>query len=264
MAEVSTGDTANADLESYRRSAAFRGYSRPPVLLIWDRPEGIYAESAFSAWCIFRPRTAGGSLGEMCAGEATCDLHGIPLCSVHYKHIRKKALAEFGDDAEWRRRAERFALEEELSVPGRLRAEQAKLDARKQRLDQRERKLEAARLRLQSELRQDSVIYYLRRTSDGLIKIGTSRRFAARLNALRGEHGQLQLLLAHAGSYEREDELHGQFAALRVEGEWFRPEDVLLRWIISQRRRRDCQQWEGQLSIWAIRKMLAPVVESAA
>jgi hypothetical protein len=79
------------------------------------------------------------------------------------------------------------------------------------------------------------LIYYVRRESDDLIKIGTSRVFRSRLTALRAEHGPLRVLLTHAGSYERENLQHARFAHLWAEGEWFRPGRQLCEWILETR-----------------------------
>jgi hypothetical protein len=81
------------------------------------------------------------------------------------------------------------------------------------------------------------VVYYVQR-SDGLIKIGTSAVFRARLSALRAEHGSVQILLTHRGGLDREHEMHRKFAKLRVGNrELFRPGKPLMTWIISVRRR---------------------------
>lgn len=76
--------------------------------------------------------------------------------------------------------------------------------------------------------RRLSTVYYVRR-ADGLIKIGyTSRDLRYRLSNLRQEHGPLEVLATHKGGYAAEQANHRRFAALRVTGEWFRPESALL------------------------------------
>lgn len=72
-----------------------------------------------------------------------------------------------------------------------------------------------------------SLVYYLQRASDGLIKIGTSRTLPSRFAALRSEHGQVLPMAAHRGAHKEEHTIHGYFAALRAEGEWFRPDVAL-------------------------------------
>jgi hypothetical protein len=81
------------------------------------------------------------------------------------------------------------------------------------------------------------VVYYVRRESDGLIKIGTSGSLNSRLAALRAEHGPLRLLLTHVGDRGREQNLHLAFTDWFAFGEWFHPGDKLLAWIAEARRR---------------------------
>lgn len=73
-------------------------------------------------------------------------------------------------------------------------------------------------------------VYYIQR-QDGLIKIGYSGNFAARLNSLTKEHGPLVVLATEAGDYDQEKFRHRQFAKFRVEGEWFKPSAKLRRLI---------------------------------
>lgn len=105
--------------------------------------------------------------------------------------------------------------------------------------------------------REKSVVYYVRR-ADGLIKIGTTRKFARRMSDLRKEHGELQLLLTHPGSREREAEMHRKFAQLCVTGEWFRNTKRLALWI--QKCRGDpsiaSTQPPGTVDMHAIRLLL--------
>jgi hypothetical protein len=84
-----------------------------------------------------------------------------------------------------------------------------------------------------------SIVYYLRRESDGLIKIGYTASYCARLTRLRAEHGRLRLLLATPGGRKEENEAHGVFAAHRVRGEWFRPGKPLLLYIQRARAAQD-------------------------
>lgn len=83
------------------------------------------------------------------------------------------------------------------------------------------------------------VVYYLLRESDGLIKIGTSTRFRARLGQLRTEHGKLRVLLTLRGDRQCERDTHLRFRNLQVSGEWFRPGKPLMEWILEARRRQD-------------------------
>lgn len=67
------------------------------------------------------------------------------------------------------------------------------------------------------------VVYYLRWRER--IKIGTSRRPRQRLAAIRHE----ELLAFERGGRSLEQQRHGEFAALREGGEWFRADAVLRR-----------------------------------
>lgn len=89
--------------------------------------------------------------------------------------------------------------------------------------------LRIARVRAERDARaRKATVYYVRRT-DGLIKIGyTGRELRVRLYGLRREHGPLEVLTTHSGGYDAEQANHRRFAALRVTGEWFRPEPELL------------------------------------
>jgi len=80
-----------------------------------------------------------------------------------------------------------------------------------------------------------SLIYYVRRESDSLIKIGTSRTAATRIAVLEREHGPLTLMALHQGAHKEEHAIHRLFAELRMEGEWFRPELSLMEFILKAR-----------------------------
>ena len=78
---------------------------------------------------------------------------------------------------------------------------------------------------------QGQVVYFMQR-SDGQIKIGTSRDAALRRSQVSELHGRIKILGAELGGYDRETELHEQFAASRVNNsEWFQPTDDLLDYI---------------------------------
>lgn len=66
-------------------------------------------------------------------------------------------------------------------------------------------------------------IYFLQR-ADGLIKIGTSITFAARLAQLTASHGMLGVVRVINGDQRRERELHRKFKRFHEYGEWFRDE----------------------------------------
>jgi transcriptional regulator with XRE-family HTH domain len=68
------------------------------------------------------------------------------------------------------------------------------------------------------------VIYFIRDDLSGHIKIGVADDPWRRLSKIQSDcPGSVCLLGVEEGGREREAELHGQFAALRCRGEWFRP-----------------------------------------
>lgn len=72
------------------------------------------------------------------------------------------------------------------------------------------------------------MIYFVQSTASGLIKIGYARHVGVRLSNLQtGSPDPLKLLAAVDGGPEDEARLHGEFAAYRLRGEWFRPSDEL-------------------------------------
>jgi Meiotically up-regulated gene 113 len=74
------------------------------------------------------------------------------------------------------------------------------------------------------------VVYFLRRR-DGGIKIGTTVSLTRRLSHLKRDHGPLDLLATEPGGWLLERNLHGRFAAHRLDGEWFAPAPPLLRYV---------------------------------
>lgn len=77
-----------------------------------------------------------------------------------------------------------------------------------------------------------SVVYFMRRENDGLIKIGTTTAISERFRALDREHGAtLEILGVMEGDKRLESDLHLRFSRSRVEGEWFSPSIDLLDYI---------------------------------
>jgi hypothetical protein len=138
--------------------------------------------------------------GDICGAVATELIGDVDLCVHHYRRALDWFYKHTEDAPERHEEARRKAAEK-----GRLLAE--------------------AR----------SVVYYLRRESDGLIKIGFTSNYRVRLSSLRREHGPLRLLLATAGARGEESAAHKMFLTQWVAGEWFRPEIELLKWIEDQR-----------------------------
>lgn len=80
-------------------------------------------------------------------------------------------------------------------------------------------------------------IYFIRMGQDGPIKIGFSGNVATRFAGLQiGCPHELSLLGRMPGGLDDERRLHARFDALRIRGEWFRPEPELLAFIASETR----------------------------
>lgn len=149
----------------------------------------------------------GASPGRICGKEVYQVIAGVSLCRGHADKMHAWCNAAIAEKAQYQRDAEEIRKEDH----------------------QREMRSWAAD--------GSQIVYYVLRR-DGMIKIGTSANFAARLIALGYQHGPLSVLLTHCGDHEREREMHRQFAHLRVTGEWFLPGPGLLRWILATRRKR--------------------------
>lgn len=79
---------------------------------------------------------------------------------------------------------------------------------------------------------REYVVYFIRRGIDGPIKIGRSCDVTKRMSALQISCAEpLMLLATTSGDYRLEAILHKRFGAARLEGEWFRPVEELLRHI---------------------------------
>jgi T5orf172 domain len=203
---------------------------RGPVLLIYRETQ----LAAMTPVCLMPLMLAGlDDAPNLCGDGAQGFVAGIPLCHRHLERLMR-----------WRE--ERTEDQRAADVAERHARELALIE------------LEAShRVAVENRRRRMSVVYYVRR-QDGLIKIGTSSRLRARLSALRKEHGELELLLTHAGAHDKEHELHRRFAKLRVEGEWFRNTKRLALWI--QKCRLDpviaSTQAPGTVDMVAIRLLL--------
>lgn len=81
----------------------------------------------------------------------------------------------------------------------------------------------------------ESRVYFVLRLSDGLVKIGVTRRLQKRLNELRRLYGEIHLLGDQPGIAHDERHLHRIFAHLRVFGEWFELDDDVLAYTVLLR-----------------------------
>lgn len=70
---------------------------------------------------------------------------------------------------------------------------------------------------------------------DGPIKIGVTSNVKARVASLQTAHPEpLKVRLVVSGTQETERRFHRKFAALRMNGEWFRADPPLMRFIIAR------------------------------
>jgi hypothetical protein len=175
--------------------------------------------------CVFPTRRDGKRPSPLC-GEAASEAIGTAwACPRHFREAM-----------EWmrdREKADKYALDAEIEA--RREAEMATWAAR-----------------------GSQVVYYLRRESDGIIKIGTSTELWRRRRNLARQHGPLQLLLSHCGTHAREHEMHRKFDHLALGGEWFRPGADLLLWIFNVRQRRANAETvtDDTVPLGVIRKLL--------
>lgn len=96
------------------------------------------------------------------------------------------------------------------------------------------RRLNVGRGNRETEPRQGRV-YFIRRHTDGAIKIGTSVHTKRRLADLRVGAGPLTLLGTIPGGRDREWQVQRRFNHLRKRsGEWFRPGPDLLEFIATE------------------------------
>jgi hypothetical protein len=81
------------------------------------------------------------------------------------------------------------------------------------------------------DLNPNSVVYFVRREVDGLVKIGTSINVNRRMSWLANGAGPVTLLGTVPGGFDRENHIHRVFHDSREHGEWFRPTPELLAYI---------------------------------
>lgn len=81
------------------------------------------------------------------------------------------------------------------------------------------------------------MIYFIRASEGGPIKIGTTIRLSRRLKQLMAEFDcGLELLAVMDGNRDEEQALHRRFGHLRVVNEWFEPGDDLVGFIVAEGR----------------------------
>lgn len=78
------------------------------------------------------------------------------------------------------------------------------------------------------------MVYFVQRVSGGLIKIGTTTLLSLRVKTLAAEcREKVRVLGLMRGNHQEENALHRQFKHLREKGEWFRPADDLMDFILK-------------------------------
>lgn len=96
--------------------------------------------------------------------------------------------------------------------------------------EEAEGRLAAALQQIAEQESGDREVYFIRRSRDDFIKIGVSMHPEKRMRAIMMAAGvPMTMLGAVRGGFGMERGLHHEFRHLRAVGEWFRPEDDLLR-----------------------------------
>lgn len=200
-----------------------RGRPHGPVIAVHDNEAGGWAETDAPV-CVARriglKGRPGFVQGEICGAPAEHRVHGIDLCETHFHILERWRVAETRAEEIRRESAELREATRELV--------EAKAGY--------EREADAAAAAWERATARHSVVYYLRRESDGMIKIGTSKRFRSRLEQHRADHGGLQPLLLRAGEYQEERRTHRKFRAYQLgRTEWFLPARPLMEHIYRAR-----------------------------
>ena len=198
----------------------------PPLLMTFNQECGEYREATQRCTALWAVAAEGRDRGRHCAEPATHQVADVLLCEHHYRRMREWMNTRDQRDALAAVRTAQIVHEEEMRLARKRAEQQRELDRETARQRTALAKEEAReRVRAEEAARAEvSLIYYIRRESDGLIKIGTSRNLASRLGTHKRDHGPLQLMAVEGGSHKQENALHRQFAELRAEGrEWFRP-----------------------------------------
>jgi hypothetical protein len=204
-----------------------------PRLFVWDEEKQDWLEAG--RVCVARWRRSGGGhkAGDICGRDATDQIGDVDLCGHHYDVA-----------SAWRADTPNRGRRKQVEFHRQWESEQAERDEEHQRqIEERRRNL--------------GVIYYIRRASDGLIKIGTTGSLSKRLATHRREHGEIQLLLTHSGGRGREAGLHAEFRDWQYRGEWFHPGWPLMQHIDYLRRSLGIRstQAPGTLSVAEVRKL---------
>lgn len=205
------------------------------ALLIWDHDKEDWTFASARA-CVARWKSTNAIhlVGSICGEPGVQEIGDAWFCQHHYNRAetwRSKAPEpDYAADAAERRAWEREHVQ-----------------------DEREHRRE-----LEERRRSIYLVYYIRRVSDGRVKIGTTGSIGNRLSTLRGQHGALQVLLTHSGGRDEEARLHGVFDAWRLgRTEWFNLGRPLAQHILRLRRAQEIRttQLRGTLGIGELREI---------
>ena len=183
-------------------------YGHGPRFQVYDSEAGDYV-TVEGEFCTARWATTGVRHveGEICGAPADDKVSDFLLCEYHRDRL--------------------FGWEVKRKLWGIREIRDAHIAADKERIQA----AEAARGKY-------SIVYYLQRESDGLIKIGSSRRAQGRLSNLKTDYGPLILLATHGGGLLEERDAQYRYEEFLAEGkEWFRPAPRLLRHVLRVRTR---------------------------
>ncbi len=84
-------------------------------------------------------------------------------------------------------------------------------------------------------MRKTSYVYFIKDSSNGLVKIGKSVTPHKRLKILQiGSSNKLQLVKIVKGGMYLEQILHRYFKSIRIQGEWFKPDYELKQFLLGR------------------------------
>lgn len=216
------------------------GIPHRAVLMEYDPARGEYVTKE-DRFCVVRWETRGdGHAGDdICGAEAVRGAPGLDVCEYHLERLRQWGFWEVPAEENEKARQEMIRSQRDL----------------RREVARQEREREQLRL---AEQARYSVVYFIRRVSDGAVKIGTTRHFESRMATHRRDHGAIELLLTLAGDHKLEHEMHGRFDLYRQpRSEWFAPANQLLHWVWRQRSSRTYRdsQIGDMIDIKALRKL---------